>query len=172
MNKELFDSTKKQRITFDIQCTFDGCSKGNPGPGGFGWSISTVGYGWEYIPHCTNNEAEYGGLAGLLKAIIDRVPSEPKVEICIRGDSKLVICQINGNWKPPNIKTSHNLIKPYQHCLEMVNKINKRHLLTLEWSPREYNFIADRLANLSVKKQSTYFEEIMNVDIHYLTKRF
>lgn len=93
----------------DYSLIFDGGSRGNPGPGYGSYQLTRVADGkqktkrLEFGTHVTNNVAEYRALiAGLedVAAMITaagRSPSEFSVDI--RGDSKLVVEQVNGRWK-------------------------------------------------------------------------
>ena len=87
---------------------FDGCSKGNPGRAGAGAVLYDdtgsevfaesvfVGY------RATNNEAEYTGLIlGLTEALKRGITTE----LLVRGDSQLVIRQMQGKYKvnSPNL---------------------------------------------------------------------
>ena len=56
--------------------------------------------------HGTNNEAEYESLLsgiehlhGLLKE--ERIPAH-EVQVCLRGDSQLVLNQVQGSWRVKN----------------------------------------------------------------------
>jgi ribonuclease HI len=93
----------------DYSLVFDGGSRGNPGPGYGSYQLTRVADGkqkikrLEFGAHVTNNVAEYRALiAGLedVAAMITaarRSPSEFSLDI--RGDSKLVVEQVNGRWK-------------------------------------------------------------------------
>lgn len=88
------------------------------------------------LPHCTNNVAEYQGLiVGLDLARQWRI-----VDLVVRGDSKLVIDQVNGNWKVN-----------YPHLLQLRDAARRsmEHFesITLEHVPRHLNHRADQLAN-------------------------
>ena len=90
---------------------FDGGSVGNPGDcyGSFRWKIANgqlsrpsrrrFGYG-------TNNQAEYMALIAGLKSLISQLSSAKsspvEVALEIRGDSKLVLKQLAGEWKVKN----------------------------------------------------------------------
>jgi ribonuclease HI len=93
----------------DYTIVFDGGSHGNPGPGYGSYaitrrrrkkpSLTRLDFG----PRMTNNEAEYkaliaalGGLAAEIKARGES-PADRTVEI--RGDSTLVIRQVEGSWR-------------------------------------------------------------------------
>ena len=74
---------------------FDGASRGNPGEAGAGAVLYNeeghmVWQKFAYLGSQTNNEAEYGGLLLLLREIQLRGIKK----IVIRGDSRLVICQM------------------------------------------------------------------------------
>ena len=77
---------------------FDGASRGNPGHCGAGWVLmhngAVVDSGSHYLsPSGTNNWAEYQALiAGLVAVREKRVHG-----VCIEGDSKLVVDQMNGD---------------------------------------------------------------------------
>jgi probable phosphoglycerate mutase len=93
----------------DYVILFDGGSHGNPGPGYGSYRLTRVVDGREdtvrldFGEEMTNNEAEYRTLIAALEGLIDRIqtaqrdPSEFTVEI--RGDSALVLRQIEGRWK-------------------------------------------------------------------------
>jgi ribonuclease HI len=94
---------------YDYSLIFDGGSRGNPGPGYGSYQLARVADGkqktkrLEFGVHVTNNVAEYRALiagledvAAMIKAA-GRSPSEFTVDI--RGDSKLVVEQVNGRWK-------------------------------------------------------------------------
>lgn len=92
---------------------FDGGSQGNPGP-----SYGSYRYGLKggrlgnprrlSLGKATNNEAEYATLIAGVRAILGELragktrPSEVSLEI--RGDSQLVIRQLEGAWKAKNVR--------------------------------------------------------------------
>ncbi|MEE9216056.1 MAG: ribonuclease HI family protein [Anaerolineales bacterium] len=96
-----------------LSCTliFDGGSVGNPGDcyGSFRWKIADgplsrpnrrrFGYG-------TNNQAEYmaliEGLESLLAELSSIEANPDEVGLEIRGDSRLVLKQLAGEWKVKN----------------------------------------------------------------------
>ena len=93
----------------DYVIVFDGGSHGNPGPGYGSYRLTRVVDGrsrtvrLDFGEEMTNNEAEYRTLIAALEGLIDRIqaarrdPSEFTVEV--RGDSALVLRQIEGRWK-------------------------------------------------------------------------
>ena len=121
------------------EANFDGSSRGNPGPSKIGWTISKDNKVlWSEcleIDDGTNNVSEYQALIHLLKSIINK-----KIDnIIVRGDSKLVINQVNGLWK---IKKTHLKILADQakYYLEKIPNCK------LEWVPRDKNESANKLA--------------------------
>jgi len=138
-----------QLPTLYILC-FDGCSKGNPGPGGAGavlyknnqeiWSESKfVG------PYVTNNFAEYTGLLLGLEHI-----SKEKKEIqtlLVRGDSQLVIKQMRGEYKvnSTNLIDLHRLAKHYANTIIDID---------FEHVGRDSHERADALSNEGLLQQS------------------
>ncbi len=137
---------------------FDGASEPNPGPSGSAYVIYSpiqtdengdevrilVQEGFLYIPHATNNEAEYNGLIlGLTKALELGIE-----EIEVEGDSNLVVNQVQGLWK---VKVPR--LVPLQ------SKANKLLWKFKKWSVkhvyRDENTDADRLSKeaLEVKEE-------------------
>ncbi len=93
----------------DYALTFDGGAQGNPGPGYGSYALTRVIDGktdvvrLDFGRAMTNNEAEYETLIAGLQALIERIeaasraPGDFTVEV--RGDSALVIHQVQGDWK-------------------------------------------------------------------------
>ncbi len=93
-----------------VRLTFDGGSRGNPGPayGSFGVRGSGAAASLQtlkrlHFPHGTSNEAEYWtlleGLRWTLKEAGRNRLSPAELELNIQGDSLLVIRQLEGEWK-------------------------------------------------------------------------
>lgn len=87
-----------------ITLVFDGGSIGNPGRGYGSYQLTVRGKAepprrLELGDKYTNNEAEYDTLAAALEAILRRAKDPNRVQLDIRGDSQLVINQLNGVWK-------------------------------------------------------------------------
>jgi len=88
---------------------FDGGSEGNPGPMCYAWLLTRTRDGATRresnfeLGQGTNNQAEYLGLIAALEKLISiiegagRSPQEFSVEV--RGDSRLVMRQIKGEWR-------------------------------------------------------------------------
>lgn len=92
-----------------FEIVFDGGSKGNPGLGYGSYEINRNGALFDrrlempFGDKITNNQAEYMSLIRALKAVIENPSIDAlKAELVIRGDSQLVIKQLNGEWKVKN----------------------------------------------------------------------
>ena len=127
-----------------VVVSFDGGSRGNPGPAAIG-AVVTDGDGRvlatvsERIGETTNNVAEYRALiAGLVAA-----RAFPTRRLLVRGDSMLVIQQVGGAWK---VKQPH--LRPF---------VSEARALVDEWPDhelthvrREQNADADLLVNAAL----------------------
>ena len=124
---------------------FDGCSKGNPGKSGAGYVIykgdDEIAHKSVYVGDKeTNNKAEYTGLyEGLLYAVENNI-----VCLHVKGDSNLVIKQINGEYK---VK-SENIHTIYKDTKKLCTHFEK---ITFEHVYRKDNKRADELANLGLE---------------------
>ena len=124
--------------------TFDGASRGNPGLSGAGfviWNANTKIYeGSEFLSeNATNNYAEYMAIILAIKKC-----NELKIKnIIVKGDSKLVIQQIQGNYKvnSPILKSLYDIV---------IVEIEKLTYLKLIHIERALNKDADTLANLAI----------------------
>lgn len=125
---------------------FDGASKGNPGPSGYGGVFyneemqEIYKYSGMCQGHQTNNFAEYTALVKGLEYALNNNMKELKVY----GDSKLVVEQFNQNWK---VK-SENLKDLYLQAQTFRKKFNT---VSCHHVRREYNKKADALANEFMK---------------------
>lgn len=99
-----------------VGVVFDGGSRGNPGQG-YGSYQLTIGDQVEapkrlqFSAQHTNNEAEYDTLIAALEAIVHRAKDPGRVDLDMRGDSQLVIKQINGTWKIKDARMRERLGK-------------------------------------------------------------
>jgi ribonuclease HI len=130
---------------------FDGASRGNPGIAGAGCCILDRGeVVWEcaeYLGVKTNNEAEYAALIKLLTEARSR--GIDKLEI--RGDSKLVVSQVNREWK---------INKPHLRILaEKAWELTEGMKVRLIWVPREENKLADKLSNRAIDERGSERDE-------------
>lgn len=142
-NREIWINEIKKFINCYI-ITFDGASRGNPGLSGAGfviWNNEVKIYeGSEFVSeNATNNYAEY---MAILLAL--RKSNEMKINnIIVKGDSKLVIEQIQGNYKvnSQTLKLLYDLV-----CIE-IEKINFIKFIHIK---RSLNKEADKMANLAI----------------------
>ena len=136
-----------------ITIYFDGlCRPKNPG------GVATYGYliyrdgkkvnsGYGVIgsgPGMTNNVAEYSALKHAAEWVNWHGGDE---EIEIKGDSQLVIHQMNGTWQVRST-TSKKFVPEIRRLLE-------GRKIQFIWIPREQNVEADELSNLAYDQQKT-----------------
>lgn len=120
---------------------FDGCCKGNPGPGGAGAVLYKDGI--EVWSNCsfvgknvTNNIAEYTGLIlGLNQAIKLGIKN-----LTVNGDSQLAIKQMTGIYKV----NSENLIELYKTAKQLEKSFE---IISYNHVYRKDNKRADELSN-------------------------
>jgi ribonuclease HI len=120
----------------------DGAARGNPGPAGAGVYVEPDGNRpaeelFEPLGHQTNNVAEYSALL----LALTRAEELKADEVEVRSDSRLLVEQVNGNFK---VKALH--LKPL--VADAVRRAKKFRSFRLSHVPREQNKKADRLANL------------------------
>lgn len=107
-------------------------------------------------PHCSNNVSEY---AAFLAALTEAVKHQGT--ILIRGDSRLVICQLSREaaqelhygdaWK---VKGGHYM--PYYQQAKKLYDIHAQRI-TLRWISRDDNAICDRLSKHVLKDRGIQF---------------
>lgn len=116
----------------------DGGSRGNPGPSGAGGVIMKndviIAEISEFLNFQTNNYAEYTALLLTLKRAVEL--GIKNVEVFM--DSKLIVEQMNGNYKVKNA----NLKIKFDEI-----KLLKFDNITYNFIYRKFNKIADKLAN-------------------------
>ena len=77
----------------------------------------------------TNNEAEYDTLIEALEAVLRRAKDSGRVRLEIRGDSQLVINQINGTWKAKDPRMQERK----EHVLALLKRMGAWRAV---WHPR------------------------------------
>jgi ribonuclease HI len=125
----------------------DGGSRGNPGPAGYGVSVSrpdgtVVAEFCEAIGVATNNVAEYRGLLAALRYARE----QGYADLTVRSDSLLLVCQMRGEYKVknPGLQVLHAEARRLASALERVRFVHVR---------REDNTHADLLANRAMDDQ-------------------
>ncbi len=127
----------------------DGGSRGNPGPSAIGGVIlqdakdgAVIADFSEYLGEGTNNEAEYKGLLHSLELVQTFFAEHPEVDECAwHLDSKLVVEQINKNWK---IKEPRMRVFA-EKCWSILSTFPFKK--TIMYVPRAQNAVADSLVN-------------------------
>ena len=118
---------------------FDGSAQPNPGKKKIGGAIYTPTgmLLWNFTEetgHGTNNEAEYEALV----RICEFIKNNNIWKVDIKGDSMLVVSQVNGKWKC-NKPSLYNLKNKVLNLLKGIT-------FTLTHVPREQNTEADMLS--------------------------
>lgn len=90
----------------------------------------------------TNNVAEYSALNHAVEWVNQHCPDD---ELIIRGDSQLVIHQMNGTWQIHS-ETSKTFVPVIRRMLE-------GRKTRFEWIPREQNAEADLLSNRAYEQR-------------------
>ena len=121
----------------DVTIVFDGGSQGNPGPGYGSYALTRAGDGSQVLVRLdfgrtmTNNEAEYETLIAALQGLSERVEAagESTSDLCIeaRGDSALVIHQVEGTWQ-----TKDNRMRLLRDRVQSLLHRFKAHRLVLQ----------------------------------------
>jgi len=131
----------------------DGGSRGNPGPAAVGVFIEQNGkkvhaFG-KTIGDTTNNVAEYTAVIEALGYIKNSFVSRSSIQINFLLDSKLVVEQLNGNYKIKDSKLRSLALK-----IRMLEQ-EVGGVVTYHSIPREQNKEADRQVNLALDALSS-----------------
>ena len=147
----LFDSldTKPEQTTPDKKGFIfsDGGSRGNPGPSASGSVLydedkNVLDKTSFYCGIQTNNYAEYmGAIIGLKMALENNI-----TDVTMTLDSKLLVEQLNGNWKVKNANIKP-LFEQTKNLLDQFQSTKVKHTL------RAGNAIADRLVNQELDRR-------------------
>ena len=151
-------------LVSEIQVYFDGlCQPYNPGGIACyayvilaeGQQYSDCGLAAEpFTDNATNNLAEYTGIIKALEWLLTNNYNNQK--ITVRGDSRLVINQINGKWKVKTI----TIISLHQKAMSLIPEFKD---IQIEWVPRDKNKEADILSNRA-------YQEVLENDPKLLQK--
>ena len=91
---------------------------------------------WQPIGDRTNNEAEYYALLKALELIAEKATGKGPGKIgeaLVRSDSKLVVNQVNGEWRVEDEK----LIELSEKARDLIKDLSS---IRLEWVPRDENY--------------------------------
>jgi ribonuclease HI len=157
----------------DLILSFDGGSRGNPGPAACAWVLKDItgaedpkgtvsilhqdatvkdsqGY---FMGHATNNEAEYNGLVKGLEKVyeLSKNVNNKINKLYVLGDSELVINQVLGIYRvnAKNLKDYHEKATTLITRLELDMKIE----LIIRHVRRELNGEADAIVNEVLDKE-------------------
>ena len=128
-----------------IKVYTDGAARGNPGHAAAGFVMfegdKLVKKSAVYIGKATNNIAEYTAVINALRAI----PKDEEVKL--HSDSRLIVNQLNGNFK---VKKEH--LKQLHAKAKMLMK--EKGIKKIEWVPRDTPgiVIVDTLINKELDK--------------------
>lgn len=103
----------------------------------------------------SNNVAEYMAMENVLSWLLqNHNPALYSNTVQIWGDSKLVICQLQGLWRAKG-----GFYMPvYIRCKEKLQKLRDRKInVVLNWHKRERNFYADELSKQELVKNNVQF---------------
>lgn len=125
---------------------FDGACWPNPGHGSYGWVLydedmnEWMSESGDLGDSCTNNVAEWHGLRAALTTLREIGWNG---SLTIRGDSQLVINQLNEKWRAKK----KSLAKLRAECWELLSLIRE---WRAEWVPRASNTRADEVSTASL----------------------
>jgi ribonuclease HI len=126
---------------------FDGGGGGEGnGPSGWGWVRSDGAAGCGALaPGTTSNVAEYTALTMAVHDAITVCQHHGDNEFMFRGDSKLVVEQVLGNWRVQSER-----LRPHVNHVKML--LDGLPWWNIEWIPRKLNSKADEQAWLGKAK--------------------
>jgi ribonuclease HI len=124
----------------DYTIVFDGGSRGNPGQGYGSYALRRDRDGkvrlrrLRFGDQVTSNQAEYQALIAALEDLIGTIEkasrSPADFSIDIRGDSRLVLYQLDGKWKTKSL----NLMPLRDRAAELLAELGS---YELTWQARE-----------------------------------
>lgn len=130
----------------------DGGARGNPGPAGIGvYVVDEKGLELhsqsKFIGKATNNEAEYKAFLSSLEWLKKYLNKRSVESVTWKLDSKLVVEQVNKNWKVKEAR----LLGFVQRSWLALKELSLKH--TIVYIPREENHRADMLVNLALDER-------------------
>jgi len=129
----------------------DGGARNNPGPGACGFLIyhknnaEPIFKGNKFLGDTTNNQAEYQGVIEALKKLYELDNNPEDIEVFL--DSKLIVEQMNGNYKVKDEK-----LKPlFWEIRDLI--VALKVVIKFIHIPREKNKEADLLVNKAIDEK-------------------
>jgi ribonuclease HI len=123
---------------FELYC--DGASRGNPGPGAYGFVVfednRILAQEGQTLGEVTNNIAEYQGLVRGLEKCVELKGEE----VSVRSDSELLVKQLKGEYR---VRAPH-LLKLYNKAISLLQRFKR---VEIQHIRREGNHLADSLCN-------------------------
>lgn len=149
-------SYKKEEQVDIWQLFIDGASKNNPGPAGSGFVLmknkEIVCQQGFYLGTKTNNQAEYYAL--VLGVFFTQKYIKKNELLVIISDSQLLVRQMNGMYK---VKDMH-----LRQLKDLATLWLQGHLYKVEHVLREFNTLADEMANRGVEKKTSLPQEFLH----------
>lgn len=138
---------KKLSSHKEVQLFTDGGSRGNPGIAAGGFVVldmegSVLGQGGVYLGITTNNQAEYQGLIHGLR-LCRKFGAQV---VHVHMDSNLIVNQMLGKYR-----VKHPELKP--RFAEVIEEKHRFVRVEFKHVRREYNKLADKMANLAMDKE-------------------
>jgi ribonuclease HI len=129
----------------------DGGCPSNPGPGAWGFVCKVDDIVTEehcgFLPHCTNNVAEYRALEAACLVIIRKPVDQMPNSIEIFSDSQLIVNQLNGRWA-----VNEPILPYFTTASAALMALKTVCPVSLSWVRREFNTEADALCNKVLDK--------------------
>ena len=140
-----------------VKINIDGGSRGNPGPGASAYVIcdrqgKILSQEGHFMPHCTNNQAEYTAL----KLALIKSKELGATELFIESDSLLLVKQFLGEYKIKNPDLAARM--------QVIRRLAEPFTIHIKHVLREFNKAPDALANKAMDaKKSLGFNPIENL---------
>lgn len=140
-----------------VKINIDGGSRGNPGIGAAAYVIcdmqnTIVAQEGYFMPHCTNNQAEYTAL----KLSLIKAGELHATELFIESDSLLLVKQFLGEYKIKN--------PDLQARMQIIRQLSKPFTIHIKHVLREFNKAPDALANKAMDaKESLGYNPIKHL---------
>ena len=140
-----------------VKINIDGGSRGNPGPGAAAYVIcdmngKILSQEGHFMPHCTNNQAEYTAL----KLALVKANELGATELFIQSDSQLLVKQFLGEYKIKHPDLAARM--------RVIRRLAASFTIHIEHVLRSFNKAPDALANKAMDaKESVGFNPIVTL---------